>query len=169
MALKMEEKTIDGVNYTISQIGATRSVKLLARLGRVFGPALARVFAVVEKVDPTKSIKEQEIDLVAAGAVFQSLFSSLDDAEIDGLLRELFANVAATGSVEACGFLGAFEGDLKKIDAHFGGRVDALFRVAFASLEVNYGSFFGVVAAIVGKNPAIAAALGASRSAGSST
>lgn len=168
MALKMAEKTIDGVNYTISQISATRSVKLLARLGRVLGPALGQIAGLVEGIDPEKSVADQEIDLNAAGDVVRALFATLDDAEIDGLLRELFSNVVAFGDAKDLGFVGAFDGNLRNIDAHFSGRVDSLFRVAFASLEVNYGSFFGALAALAPRRKGKAAAPVAP-SAGSST
>lgn len=159
MALKTETKEIGGVTYVIGQVPATRSVKLLARLGRVLGPAIGEIAKLFEGVDlkSGKGIAAADIDLSRAGDVLKALFLGLDDAEIDGLLRELFSNVAATSATEAGGFLGAFEGDLKKIDAHFSGNVDRLFRVLFASLEVNFGGFFDVLAALA---PRVAAVTG---------
>jgi hypothetical protein len=108
---------IDGVRYGVCPLPSMKALKLKARLGRIFAPAIARLVS----DDP--------------GGAADAFFGALTDKEIDDLTRELLA-MATADEIPLFGPNGCF-------DMHFAGRTDAVEKLLkFAVAEVNYAGFF---------------------------
>lgn len=121
----------EGESFTISQLPAMRGVRLFTRLGKVLGPALAQVGKVL-----SSSGGLDTIELDALAPALGALFSNLEADVVEQLLRELFATVKV-GTQDL----------LPVFDAKFAGRFDSVLKLAGASLEVQFGNFFGDLAA----------------------
>lgn len=130
MGQKTEKKTIDGLEFTTTQLPAMKALALGTRLGRALGPALAKASGLAGSQDVA--------ELAPAVA---ALFSQLDGPEAQALTREIFV---AT-QVE-------FEGKLiplattEMIDHVFTGRLGALLSTLRFVLEVNFADFFTALA-----------------------
>jgi hypothetical protein len=133
------ERDIDGHRYAVTQLPAMRALRLLNRLGRVAGPALATL------VDGGAAAPG------ALGLAAEGLFERLPDEELEAIVKELLASARADGKEL-----------LPQFDLHFQGCMSTLFRVLSFALEANYGGFFADLVA-AGR------AMQGSRSAASST
>ncbi len=127
MPLKSETREVGGFTYHATQLPAMRAEKLWARLVRVFGPALAEVFAGVESLE--------QMNLVGVAPALRDLFTRLTEEERTHILREVLGSV----EVEEGGRRGPL---WPVVDAHFTGRLKDLYAVAWFALEVNFSDFF---------------------------
>lgn len=125
---------LDGFTYGVTQLPAMRATKLLARLGRLAGPALLQL------VGDLRSGGLADADLSGLGETARQFFAGLTDAELESVIRELLGTVTVT----------TLEGKTAPVmpvfDTHFQGRLDALFRLLWFALEANYGNFFVALA-----------------------
>lgn len=129
---------IDGFTYTIGRLPPRRALKLENRLLRALGPAVAQLVTAIPlkegKADPAK------LDLSALGGALQGLMAQLSPDEQDGIMAELLSTVI----VSADGKGGAV---MPMFDAHFDGRLPAVFKLSWAALEENFGGFIGPLVA----------------------
>jgi hypothetical protein len=137
--LKTQERTIDGVKFTVGQLPAMRSMRLLNRITRVASPALAKATAALKQGSTLKPGTLADLDLGALGGAVEALFHKLPDDELEHITRELLATALYHDlkTNEAGEVMPAF-------DALFQGRLSLVFRLLAFSFEVNYGDFFGV-------------------------
>ncbi len=132
MGQKTEKKTIDGLEFSTTQLTAMKGVALGTRLGRALGPALAKASGLAGTQDVAELAP-------AIGA----LFSTLDGVEAQALTKDI---LAAT-QVE-------YEGKLillnttEMIDHVFTGRLGTLLSVIRFALEVNFSDFFTALASV---------------------
>jgi len=129
--LDAKRKTIDGVEYEVRMLSATRATKLLVKLGKMLGPAFAEIARGEGGLD-------REIDgALFAGAV-SALFASADPDEVDAILKELAEVTLADGK------------GLRPIyDIHFAGKIGRLMRWAAFALQVQYEDFFGALGSVL--------------------
>lgn len=124
-----QTKTIDGVEYTVGMLPARRSARLLARIGRMVGPALGMV---ADKAGGIQAALEMKVDSNFFGPALEAFFIHTDGDAIDAVLMELAEVSLADGR------------QLKPIfDAHFMGKSMAMVLWARFALEVQYADFFG--------------------------
>lgn len=123
------EKTIDGKRYSITQMTARRALRMKAKLLKTFGSSLAEIF-LPSKEEPIEGLGFSKKEAVNA---LSSLALQLDDNTFDSLITELLSGVRKEG----------VELTESVIDFEFAGELFTLFKVIWAVLEVNYGSFFG--------------------------
>lgn len=139
------EKMIQTVNgerlVVVQQLPAMKAFKLLARLGRSVGPALA-LFA---KGD----------DGIEQGV--RILFERVTPEELEGVTRELLAGA----QIEMPGDDGGpVRVDLLKVfDREFQGEMGSILAVVVHALSVNYANFFGEAVALGKQATAKASAL----------
>lgn len=131
----------EGEVFTVSQLPAMRSVRLLTRLGKVLGPAaseLGRALATTKGETP---------QVEALAPALGALFSQLEPDTVEQLLRELFA----TTKVGATDLMPVF-------DMKMAGQFNSIWKLAATALEVQFGNFFGDLIArgmaAVTQNPA---------------
>lgn len=140
---------IDGTTYVVAALPAMQAVRLWHRLVKALGPALSKLVGAfvgtsrggfeLEKVDLA------DVDLDALGAAVATFFDSLPEEKFDAMIRDLLSTVVVQGSSVALS---------KSIDAHFRGNLSAMFRLAGASLEVNFGDFLDVLRSVASRAPA---------------
>lgn len=123
------EKIIDGKRYSITQMTARRALRMKAKLLKTFGSSLAEIF-LPSKEEPIEGLGFSKKEAVNA---LSSLALQLDDNTFDSLITELLSGVRKEG----------VELTESVIDFEFAGELFTLFKVIWAVLEVNYGSFFG--------------------------
>lgn len=126
--IETKYKTIDDKttgkagNYSVTQLPAFRGLKMLARLTRTVGPALAKL---------ADAEQGGEIGVAALGDAVGALCEKLNDAEIEGITRELLAG--ATVDEQPL---------LSQFDMHFAGKPELALQVLAFAVEVNFGGFF---------------------------
>lgn len=122
------EAEIDGHSYAFTKWGALQSLDVLAEVSDLVGGPLAAVFANLQKGVKT------EVTADLAAAVLSGLTAKLrsNKTAVLDVLKQL-----CSGETVFC------DGkQVVSLDRHYEGRLDHLFRVAYAGLEVQYGSFF---------------------------
>lgn len=160
------EIQIDGTphRFTVNQLPAFRALRIADRLVAAIGPALGSLLSASaggKPVKPGEAVDLGSLDVgVAAGAI-SILFSKLDEAALERLVRELLEGstvdvVDGNGRTQRGPILAQF-------DVLFSGNLLAALKLLRAALEVNYGDFFAALTA----KPAPAAS--AQSSAGSIT
>lgn len=123
----IEPKTreIDGVTFTVRQLAAFKSLRMLNRLTRSLGPAIAALGASGGK-----------LSFEALTDALSKLGDRLGDQELEAIARELLADATFENPDHSGGEL------LKQIDIVLGGRPETLIKLLAFALEANYGNFF---------------------------
>jgi hypothetical protein len=144
MAIRSETKEIRGTTFTVTQLTATRSLKLLNKIGKVLGPSLAHLGRAIEGGGDLRS---SDVDFGEIGAAAAALFEKLsDDALFDTITRELLAGVTVQGKD---GVVPLFSGpSTATFDAVFADHPSDAYRLMLFALEVNYQDFFGAIAGL---------------------
>lgn len=152
MALNTIEKEINGKRFTISQLPAMRALKLSTRLGKLFGPAMAKVAG----AGPPKAFEDMNLEALSPAVAM--LFENLTESEIESLTKELLGSALA----QLDGNWVELFGKAPTFDLVMGGDVLGIYRLLYAAIEVNYSDFFDALRGLV-------TAVTASPSAGSNT
>ncbi len=124
--LRTERKKIEGLEVSTTQLPALRAFALLARLGKVIGPALSKM-----------SGMNMESDI---GPVLGELFANLDPAESSDLVLEVLIStqVIIDNRREELN-------NQEAVDRVFGGNLKAMLLTMGFALKVNYSDFFGAL------------------------
>lgn len=122
---------------TTTQLPALQAFKLLAKLGKLMGPALGALKGVKLTQDKSK--------LVPA---LTTLLAGLDPDDSEALVVQILAGTIAIHGGKVV--------ELKQaaIDSVFGGRLILLFQVMAFALEANFADFFRGLAPGGGEAPA---------------
>jgi hypothetical protein len=172
MGIQTRDIEIRGVSFKVTQLTPMRSLKLLNRLGKVLGPALARAGAAVGKGGGL-DILQADIDFGELGQALAALFSELaDDAQFEYLMRNLLSGavvIGHEGKVQPL-FGGDGHGSSAVFDAVFAEHPADAYKLALFALEVNYADFSDAIAGIKARVMAALAAKASGTSAsGTST
>lgn len=134
--LELAKKEIDGHVYEFEQFGAKKATKLLVRIARIAGQPMAIAGAEIAKSKDGVAERLNSVSLITS--IVGSLTEKLDENEVLDLIESFVANEKVL-----C--------DGKKIvfDTHYQQRLDHMFRVLWAALEVQYGNFFGALSAFL--------------------
>jgi hypothetical protein len=153
MGIRSETKEIRGTTFIVTQLTATRSLKLLNKVGKVLGPSLAHLGRAVEGGD----LRSANVDFGEIGSAAGALFERLsDDALFDAITRELLSGVTVQGKD---GMTPLFPGaSTATFDAVFADHPSDAYRLMLFALEVNYQDFFGAIAALKDRAVALMAA-----------
>jgi hypothetical protein len=157
MSIKTQEKQIAGRRYVVTQLPATRAIKLLRRLGHVLGPALAKAVG-----SSRGNLSIATLDVGSLSDAVALLFDRLSESELEYLMRELLSTAQVLTDDKWVQLSTGLAGT-QPYDAIFAGDLAGLFGCMAFAIEVNYGDFFGVL------RGSLQAQMGASRSAESST
>lgn len=124
------KKSIDGHEYEFSQMGPRQSLKVLVKLSKIVGKPIAMIAGGEKGVKPT-SLMQKDVAPELFGAAVGAMVDRLDEDETVDLCVQLtsFPQVLCDG---------------QKVDfnAHYDGKLDLMFKVLAAALEVQYGNFF---------------------------
>ena len=125
--------------YIFSQFGAKKSTKTLIRIAKMVGKPITLAMS---SAVGSGSILERKIDLSLLSQAVEALTQNLDEDASLKLIEELIG-----GDAVLC--------DGKKIDfdTHYQGRLEHMFAVLNAALEVQYGNFFVALSAFLPSPP----------------
>jgi hypothetical protein len=134
MAVEIKVRVVDGHTYEIQQFATTRSLRCLRKLVAIFGESMAWGGNAIEALKADEDAKASELMVKAVKA----LIDRMDEDVVLGVIIEL------TGEAITC--------DHQRVvfDSHYAGRLDHLFKVLYAALEVQYGNFLNVATSAVG-------------------
>ena len=145
-----DERIIDDETYTFYQMGAIKSHSLLLKIVKIVGPAFGEMVDSTDKdgtgKDGIEGLLDADIDMTA---VMEGLFERADESTVLKIITTLLNQVIHSGT-----------GELKTeaiIDTHFKGKLPHMYKVVFASAEVQYGDFFaegGILDNLKSKAPA---------------
>jgi len=121
MAIKTESKIIDDLSVKVVQLPPRRSYKLLARIGRVIGPAFEKLASVT---------MDSEISELAPA--LGAFFAELDDSVVDDLMERILQNVSVTYDNAHMPLT------LQNFDLIFSGRELLGLKVMAFALQVQY-------------------------------
>lgn len=119
--IENREKEIDGFKFTVPQLPAMRSLRMLRRLSSAFGPAVAQAFGSATG----------EVDFKGLASALEMLFMKLTEDELEQITKELLAQALVDGRPL-----------LREMDLTLAGKPGTLLKLLAFSVEVNYGSFF---------------------------
>jgi len=135
------KKSIDGNEYIFYQFPATLGTKVLIRLSKLLGEPLGLLGGDVLKGGVKGALTADAG--AAIGKAVKSLADNMDVDETYSLIQTFFNQVHYKGQ------------SLTDIyDVHFQGKYALIFKILRAALEVQYGNFFGEIAAISGAQAA---------------
>lgn len=134
-------KTIDGVTVTVQQLPGMRGVRMLHRLTKAVGPALAASLVGFKSVKSLKDLGNADVGAIVGGLgdAVQKLFDNLTEAELEQLITDLLE-----------GALVELEGQTIPLtrpifDKVMTGRAHVALGFTVFAIEVNYGNFTDVV------------------------
>jgi hypothetical protein len=131
MGLKTEEREINGLVVTTTELPAMRALKLLTRLGKVFGPMLAGL----------PDLKSGQLGNLAVATALGTALGRLEEADVSSLTRDILASTRVRVEHEKGPRVVELTSE-SSINTVFEGRLnDLLLTLAFA-LEVNFAAFF---------------------------
>lgn len=145
MGVETREVEIDGVRFSVTQLGARAAMRLLPRIGRIVGPAIA---------DATNAIPGGnlgEADVAKLGGALGTLFDRLTPEEQDALLETLLQG--ARVQVE-----GKWAPLMESFDFLMAGKALTVYRLLWFALGVNYGDFTGALRGLAARGKTMASA-----------
>lgn len=154
MGIARQERVIDGQTFSVTQLPAMRALKMLSRLVRTLGPAAARLMDGAASAGGALGSGLgglAQMNVAALGQAVTVLTERLTEAELESITRELLETATVDGRLLMPSF-----------DLTMQGRMGPVLQLLAFALEVNYGSFFGVLAASATAEAARASSSGAS-------
>lgn len=127
--IEPRKKTIDGLDFELSQLTAWRAMETLTRVTKYLAPGLDAISAA------GKGSKEAGISALVKG--LQGL-SNNSPAELRALTEVLLESCVVTWEGKTARLLPAF-------DVVMQGRILTVFKLLAWALEENYADFFGVL------------------------
>jgi hypothetical protein len=118
-----QSKTIEGVEYVVTPLGASEGLKVITMLARMVGPVLGPALAGM------KSLKD-------ASQAIGGMVEQLNDNDIDAVCRAMAKSTVVKKSAKQQPQLSSI------FDLHFQGEYFAMFLWLRFALEVNFESFF---------------------------
>lgn len=130
----IQDRTIDGLTYSVSQLPASRGLEMFGKLAGLLGPAALEALAKGASFD-------KDLQTLAPAAVM--LFARLQPGDLTAIAKELLGPATVDNTPLE-----------KQFEVHFQGRILHLFKVLVFAIEVNFGDFFDVLGAFGGKSKA---------------
>ncbi len=149
MPKEMIKKPIDGHEYLIGQLTTTKQLKLLARLNRVLLGPLGNLAG---DTDKEIELSKMKFDVKAA---CEALAANLTEDVVVQIVVELMEPVMRDGKPI-------------DFDTDFQGEMKHLFKVVGASMEAQFGDFFGEVSEKLKSVAAVIARAASQQSTGTS-
>src|SRR5580698_1730234 len=124
--IEPKTKEIAGVSFTVRQLPAFKALKMMNRLTRALGPAIAALGA-----------GGGSLSFEGVSDALVKLGDKLSDQELEAIARELLADATFKTPEGAEGEL------MKQVDLVLAGKPEVMLKLLAFALEANYGNFFG--------------------------
>lgn len=136
--IQTKEVELDGVGFILALPPAMRALKLLTRLGKIAGPAVAAIASAAGG----RGLKG--LDVAAIGGALLVLFERLSPDDFEQLAKELLQGCRARHGDKAVDLVHSF-------DVVFAGRPLLALKVLQAQIGFTYGDFFSALAGLEGQ------------------
>lgn len=139
--MKSEQRTIDGVGYTCTQMPAMRAVRVSARLIKYLGEPAVRMLAGATQWKAGTTVRDIMMSMAdICPNVEEDLFTQSIGDLFDGCLTaDNIVGQKVAGDV------------WEHFDLHFAGRMMHLFEVVRFGMEVNFHDFFAAISSTLGE------------------
>ena len=141
MPIDQHTASIDGHRYDMSMLGATASLRLFHRLFRMLGPSVGHLIDSIGAKGKA-SLLDVDVSSKAFVAGFESLASAVSESDLEHVVDQLRKQTT----------LSLPEGKViplaQVFDAHFQGRIGAMFQWLAWGLRVQYGDFWSALASM---------------------
>lgn len=132
------EVEIDGIKYEFQKWGADDSLDVLLDIAKIIGKPLGAAFSALMGVDGKVSLDSTlSPDILAL--IFEAITERLDKNTIKPIIKKLTAENVYADKVKVVSF-----------NSHYQDRLDHMFKVVQAALDVQYGNFFGALSGLLG-------------------
>jgi len=129
--LDIQERTIDGIAFKVSQLPATRAFHVLHRLGKVVSPALSKA---ASALSPGAGL--EGINLSDLASALETFFTSCTTTDLDYFIEQLLFNAVADDAL------------LKPVfEVKLQGKMGTLLQLLYFAVEVNFSDFSDLCAA----------------------
>ena len=122
----MTQIEVDGSTYEVSKYPATRSVKILTRLGKLFGGPLGSLL--------NNGGLDAELDGESLGRAITELSKELDEQQADILFKDILCTTHVIKDGKRLPLKDIF-------DIEFTGRIGALFKLLIKVIQFQYADF----------------------------
>ena len=141
--MRSEQRTIEGVDYTCTQMPGMRAAMVSVRMMKMLGePAFRWLSGAI-------GAKGRAPDVTEITFAFSDLVGGLSEDEVKRTFRDLFQGCLKCSDLAGTGAPGdAWE----NFDTHFAGRMMHLFAVVRFAMETNYKDVFLGIASLVGED-----------------
>jgi len=143
-----ETREIDGMKFTVQQMGGKQAGRLFVRLSSYLFPAISQAAGALDKLDLKAGLSGAEVDVGAVGrglsAAAKTLFERLTEDEYESLLQQLL-ETALVRSPKG--------GDVPLwpvFDDMTAGKVLTQVKLVAFALEVNYRDFLPALGGLKG-------------------
>lgn len=150
--MNTEKRTIDGTLFVITQLPGRRSVRASRRVAATILPAVVTTLKPALKGAGGKKFNKLTLGDLEVGGLFDgldaalpALFDRLTEVELDALIDELFASVMVERN-------GKLQMVLDVFDDVFNGRPLTVYKLLWATIGVNFGSFFDAIPGFGGQS-----------------
>lgn len=131
--IETKDKIINGKEYQVTQFPAMYGLRLAVKIVKTLGPGIARL----ADTKGGGSILDMDTSNIDIASMVDGLMSSLDDKNTPAMILELFSSTHRERVLL----------NEKEFDNAFAGNYVELAKALMFIIEVNYGDFFGVLAA----------------------
>jgi len=123
---RTQDKLIGENTYTVTQFAATKSLKMLHRVGKYISAPLSKL---ASEIKPGSTVMNSEITTETLGKAVQAFFESCDENTFEQTVKDLLTSTTRNGKPI-------------NFDLDFCGSIGELLKVLAFVLEVNYKDFF---------------------------
>lgn len=130
---------IDGASYSFEKYGAEESLETLLKIAKIAGKPLGLAISAFlgDKDEKEKSILEREMDPDLLATAFEALTTALDEKVVMALVKKFSSDRVLCNGAKIV------------FNTHYEDRLDLLFKVVKAALEVQYGNFFSALSGLI--------------------
>lgn len=132
MARESKTAEIDGYVFTVQQLPAMRSMKLMHKLAKAVGPAMLKALG-------SEFLNKMNLGVMQVGALsegMQLLFEAFSETDLEQLVKTLFETAKLECEGQTFPMMAVF-------DEKLAGRLGTIMKAVKFALEVNYSDFFG--------------------------
>lgn len=135
--IKSDTRTIDEVSFTVTQMPATKGLRVLGFVGKRIGPALS---GIIKAAKSLRMGEKDEVDFDVLAVSVGELLQSLDEGDMERLLKEMVYDKTIMQDES-----GGKQVNASTFDALFQGRVGLALKLIAFAFEVNYADFFSAL------------------------
>lgn len=133
--IERKEVTIGDTEFSLEQMSATRSTRVLLRITRAMAEPFARFMSTAD-ADTLDKFLSSNVGLARIGEALGMLAENLTDDDFDYVITCLFKGMTINGKL--------YDGIGKPLhESTFRGKQKAMLTLVWEALRFNYADFFG--------------------------